>query len=121
MGKIQEAQKATPAPVDQAIDTLQLTSQACQLFMQQSAEEQRRLLRGLIKDAAWQDGTLRTALFEPFEILQHSNQESYRKEKEIAGSGQDFGNWLPFVGNYRTFLNMPGADHAGLFGEAGAL
>jgi hypothetical protein len=34
--------------------------------MEQPAEEQRRLLRGLIKNAGWQDGTLRTTLFEPF-------------------------------------------------------
>jgi site-specific DNA recombinase len=109
LDKIQEAQKATPAPVDQAIDTLQLTSQACQLFMQQSAEEQRRLLRVLIKDATWQDGTLRTALFEPFEILRHSNQESYRKEKEIAGSGQDLEIWLPKTNTYPNMrLEKPG-------------
>lgn len=25
-------------------------------------------------------------------------------------------NWLPFVGNYRTFLNSPSIDYAGLFG-----
>ena len=109
LDKIQDAQKATPAPVDQAIDTLQLTSQACQLFMQQSAEEQRRLLRVLIKDATWQDGTLRTALFEPFEILRHSNQESYRKEKEIAGSGQDLEIWLPKTNTYPNMrLEKPG-------------
>ena len=106
--KVQEAQKATPAPVDQAIDTLHLTSQACQLFMRQSAEEQRRLLRGLIKNATWQDGTLRTALFEPFEVLRHSNQESYRKEKEIAGSGQDLGIWLPGMdSNHDSRLQRP--------------
>jgi hypothetical protein len=63
--------------------------------MQQSAEEQRRLLRGVIQNATWQDGTLRTTLFEPFEILRRSNRESYRKEKEIAGSGRDLENWLP--------------------------
>jgi len=80
MGKIPEAQKATLAGVDQAINTLCLTSQACRLFMQQSAEERRRLLREPIKKAAWQDGTLQTTLFEPFEMLRHSNQESHRKE-----------------------------------------
>jgi site-specific DNA recombinase len=92
--KVQEAQKATPAPLDETIETLRLTSQACQLFMQQSAEEQRRLLRVLVKHAAWQGGTLRTTLFEPFEILRHSNRESDRKEKQIPGSGQDLGIWL---------------------------
>src|ERR1017187_6808829 len=47
------------------------------------------ILRDLAAD------TLRTTLFEPFEILRRSNQESYRKEKEIAGSGRDLENWLP--------------------------
>lgn len=48
-----------------------------------------------MKKAAWKGGTLQTALFEPFEILRHSNQESSRKEKEKAGSGRELGIWLP--------------------------
>ena len=92
--KIQDVQKATPVPIDEAIDLLQLTSRACGLFAQQPAAEQRRLLQVVIEKAAWQDGALRTTLFEPFEILRHSNQESHRKEKEIAGSGQDLEIWL---------------------------
>jgi site-specific DNA recombinase len=92
--KIQDIQKATPAPVDQAIDMLRLTSRASELFLQQSAAEQRRLLKVVVEKAAWQDGGLRTALFEPFEILRQSNQESYRKEKENGGSGRDLEIWL---------------------------
>jgi site-specific DNA recombinase len=92
--KIQDVQKATPAPIDQAIDTLRLTSRASELFVQQPAAEQRRLLQTVVEKAAWQDGSLRTTLFEPFEILRHSNQESYRKEKENGGSGRDLGIWL---------------------------
>ena len=95
LGKIQEIRKAAPAPIEQAIDTLRLTSQACQLFQQQPATEQRRLLQILIQRAAWKDGALHTKLFEPFEILRHSNQESNRKEKELGGTGRDFGIWLP--------------------------
>jgi hypothetical protein len=34
--KIQEIQKATPVPVDQAIDMLRLTSRASELFLQQN-------------------------------------------------------------------------------------
>jgi hypothetical protein len=93
--KIQETLKATPAPIDQALDMLRLTSRASELFLQQPAAEQRRLLRVVVEKAAWQDGALRTTLFEPFEILRHSNQESYRKEKENGGSGRDLGIWLP--------------------------
>jgi hypothetical protein len=38
---------------------------------------------------------LHTTLFEAFEILRHSNQESHRKESKIADSGQDLEIWLP--------------------------
>ena len=79
--KIQNIRRATPAPVDQAIDSLQSTSRSAELFLQQPPAEQRRLLQVVIEKAAWQDGTLRTTLFEPFEILRHSNQESYQKRK----------------------------------------
>ena len=92
--KIHDIQKATPAPVDQAIEMMGLTSRACELFLQQAAVEQRRLLQVVIKQAAWQDGTLRTILFEPFEILRHSNRESSRKENENPGSGRDLEVWL---------------------------
>ena len=87
--KIQDTQKAAPAPVDQAIDMLRLTSRASELFLEQSAAEQRRLLQTVVEKATWKSGVLQTTLFEPFEILRHSNQQSYRKEKEKAGSGRD--------------------------------
>jgi thioredoxin-like negative regulator of GroEL len=73
---------------------LRLTSHANDLFLQQSAAEQRRLLQVVVEKAAWQDGQLRTTLFEPFEVLRRSNQESYRKEKSKAGSGRELGIWL---------------------------
>jgi hypothetical protein len=93
--KIQDVQKAALAPIDYAIDMLRPTSRASELFLQQTAAEQRRLLQAVVEKAAWQGGALRTTLFEPFEILRHSNQESYRKEKENGGSGRDMRIWLP--------------------------
>jgi hypothetical protein len=95
--KIQDLEKATPAPVDQAIDMLRLTSRASELFLQQPAAGQRRLLQTVVGKAAWKGGTLQTALFEPFEMLSHSNQESDKEEKEKAGSGREMGIWLPVV------------------------
>ena len=88
------AQKATPAPIDQAVDMLRLTSKASELFLEQTAAEQRRLLQVVVEKAAWQDGASRTTLFEPFEILRHSNQESYRKEKDKTRSGRELEIWL---------------------------
>jgi hypothetical protein len=92
--KIQDIHKAAPAPVDQAIDMLRLTSRASELFLEQPAAEQRRLLRTVVEKSRWKGGVLSTALFEPFEILRHSNRESYRKEKEKPGSGRDLDIWL---------------------------
>jgi DNA invertase Pin-like site-specific DNA recombinase len=92
--KIQDIQKAAPVPVDQAIDIISLASRASELFLEQPAAEQRRLLQVVVEKAAWKDGTLRTTLFEPFEILRHSNRESSRKENDNAGSGRDLGIWL---------------------------
>jgi hypothetical protein len=81
--KIQGIEKDTPAPVEHAIDMLRLTSLASDLFLQQSASERRRLLQTVVEKAAWKEGALQTSLFEPFETLRHSNQESYRKEKAL--------------------------------------
>jgi hypothetical protein len=92
--KIQDIHKAAPAPVDEAIDMLRLTSRASELFLEQPATEQRRLLRTVVEKATWKGGALQIALFEPFEILRHSNRESYRKEKENVGSGRDLEIWL---------------------------
>jgi site-specific DNA recombinase len=82
---IQNVQVAAPVPVEKAVDMLRLTSRASELFLQQPAPEQRRFLRAVVEKATWQDGGLRTTLLEPFEILRHSNRESYRKENENAG------------------------------------
>jgi site-specific DNA recombinase len=92
--KMQGIQTAAPTPVDQAIDMLRLTSRASELFLRQPASEQRRLLQTVVQRAAWKDRALQTALFEPFEVLRRSNQESHRKEKEKAGSGRELEIWL---------------------------
>ncbi len=49
------------------------------------------------------------ALFEPFEILRHWNQENNRKEKENGGSGRDLGIWLPTLDDFSP-LATDGAD-----------
>ena len=110
--KIQDIEKATPTPVDHAIDMLRPTSRASELFLRQPASEQRRLLQTVIEKASWKEGSLQTALFEPFEILRHSNQESYRKEKENVGSGRDLGIWLPGMdSNHDSRLQRPLSYH----------
>jgi hypothetical protein len=95
--KIQNIQKATPAPIDQAVDMLRLASRASELFLQQPAAEQRRLLQVVVGKAAWRSGALQTTLFAPFEILRHSNQEVLeRKGKRWIRTR--FGNLAPLRG-----------------------
>ncbi len=74
---------------------LRLTSQASELFLQQCAAEQRRLPQMVVANATWKDGALQTTLFEPFEILRHSNRESHRKENENSGDRMRFGSLAP--------------------------
>lgn len=74
---------------------LRLTSRASELFLQQPASERRRLLQKVVATAVWKRGILQAALFEPFEILRHSNQETSRKEKQKVGSGCEPEIWLP--------------------------
>ena len=91
---------------------LRLTRRASELFLQQPAAEQRRLLQTVLQKAAWRDGGLQAVLFEPFEILRHSNQESYRKEMEKVGSGREMEIWLPGMdSNHDSRLQRPLSYH----------
>jgi hypothetical protein len=92
--KIQDIEKATPAPIDQAIDMLGVTSRASELFRQQAPLEQRKLLQTVVEKAAWKGGPLEMTLFEPFELLRHSNQESYGRQKEKGSSDSGKEIWL---------------------------
>jgi hypothetical protein len=90
--KIHQIQATAPVPVEGVLDLMRLTSKAATLFCQQNGHEQRRLLRTLVKSAAWQGGELRLEFEEPFEILRGSNRANRTKEMQIPGSGRDFGS-----------------------------
>lgn len=93
--KIQSIQKVALASVDQAIDMLRLTSRASELFLQQPASEQRRLLQTVVEKAAWKGGALQTALFEPFEIPYRapldSSRSNNRSSRLAHGPCRDWG------------------------------
>jgi hypothetical protein len=50
--KINDIRNAAPSPIDEAVDLLRLTSRASELFSQQPAAEQRRLLQVVVEKAA---------------------------------------------------------------------
>jgi hypothetical protein len=80
--------------VEDAVDLIKLTGKAATLFTQQNGHEQRRLLRTLVRTAAWQEGKLRLQFEEPFEILRGSNRARLKKETQSAGSGRASEIWL---------------------------
>jgi len=83
--KIQDIQKGAPAPIDQAVDMLQLTSRASELFLQQPAVEQRRFLQLVVEKAAWQDGALRTTCSNRSKFCAIRTGKVLEKKRRTAG------------------------------------
>jgi site-specific DNA recombinase len=92
--KITQCQPAGLATATEAIDLMSLTSKAAELFMGQSASEQRRLLRVVLQEAIWQNGQLRSSFREPFEQLRLSNSATLTKDDHFPGKEADSDNWL---------------------------
>lgn len=94
MRKIQDMQQTALVQLDQAVDVLGMTSKASELFVEQTAVEQRRLLKtgrseSCVERRRVADGAVRTvrnpAPPEPGKL---------QKGKENAGVWTRIGNWL---------------------------
>jgi site-specific DNA recombinase len=106
--KVNQIRVATPAPVNDAINLMDLTSRAAELFMAQQAHEQQRFLRLVLRSASWQAGELRTEFEEPFETLRRSNRLILTKHKEKRMGTPEIENWLPGMdSNHDSRLQRP--------------
>ncbi len=65
-GSIENAQAKLLPAQNEEMDLSALTTQAGDLFVQQAAAEQRKLLHVVVKEAAWKGGALTVSLREPF-------------------------------------------------------
>jgi len=90
--QVSESGGALP-PAKAAVNLLALTSRAADLFMGQSAAEQRKLLRLVLGEAIWQAGELRMSFQTPFEELRLSNSTSAIKHTPEMCGGTFFDNW----------------------------
>ncbi len=93
--RVNAVRAATPAPVKDAIDLMDLTSRAADLFTAQPVHEQQRFLRLILKSASWQGGELHTEFEEPFESLRRSNRLTSTNHKENRVGTPEFEIWLP--------------------------
>ena len=93
--RLNEIRTAEPAPIEDAINLIDLTSRAAELFDLQPVREQQRFLRLVLKSATWQSGELQTEFEEPFESLRVSNRLSRTKHIQNGVPKADFQDWLP--------------------------
>ena len=102
--RIEEIHAHTPAPVQNAIDLMELTSRAADLFSIQPPQEKQAFLRLILKSASWRHGELQTQFEEPFENLRLSNQLSRSKHgANGAGTAQDQIWYARVDSNHRPF------------------
>jgi DNA invertase Pin-like site-specific DNA recombinase len=92
--RLTEVRNAELPPLTTGLDLLQLTSNACHAFREQTEPEQRKLLTMMIKEAEWKDGALHTTLLEPFELLRCSNRTNANGINGNGGPKRDFEIWL---------------------------
>jgi site-specific DNA recombinase len=93
--RIDEIRAAAPAAVEDAINLMDLTSRAADLFAVQPVHEKQGFLRLILKSATWREGELQTEFQQPFENLRRSNQLSSTKHKENGTLSNEIDIWLP--------------------------
>ena len=93
--RIEELRNSAPAPVQDAINLMDLTSRAADLFAVQPVHEKQAFLRLVLKSASWIGGELRTEFESPFENLRVSNRLSQTNQKEIEMKTSEDEIWLP--------------------------
>ena len=90
---IRAAEALVLPPVREAVDLVALTSRTADLFAEQAASEQRKLLMLVLKSASWKSGELRMSLLTPFEELRLSNSASDRKPNDLGPATPNSDNW----------------------------
>jgi site-specific DNA recombinase len=103
--RINEIRISEPAPVQECIDLMDLTSRAADLFRVQPPKEKQGFLRLVLKSASWRDGRLQTEFEQPFESLRHSNQLSRKKQRREEMPTTDSEIWLPKNHGFQLPLN----------------
>jgi hypothetical protein len=93
--RIEEIRAAAPAAVEDAINLMDLTSRAADLFAVQPVHEKQGFLRLILKSATWRQGELQTEFQQPFENLRRSNQLSSTKHKENGATNAEIDIWIP--------------------------
>jgi len=93
--KLNQLRSSAPAPVQAAIDVMDLTSRAADVFSVQPPYEKQEFLRLVLRRASWQHGKLHTEFEMPFENLRVSNQLALTKQDQNTMNKAEIGVWHP--------------------------
>ena len=92
--RLVKAESAVLPPISQTVDLMALTAKTADLFLEQSAAEQRKLLRLVLEAATWKGGELRMSFREPFSQLRLSNRASDTNKGDLGADERHFDIWL---------------------------
>ena len=91
--KLRSTHETALVPAEQAVDLITLASKAADLFLEQAASGQRKLLHLVVQEAFWKAGELRMSFRDPFEQLRLSNRATGCDPNDLGGNGRNFGIW----------------------------
>jgi len=91
--QIRKIEAAILPTATQCVGLMVPISGAANGFAETVSEDQRRLLRLVLKEASWKGGELRISLNEPFEKLRLSNRESTCSSNGLPPNQPNFDNW----------------------------
>jgi len=94
LGRMNDIHANAPAPVQGAIDLMDLTSRAADLFISQPPHEKQGFLRLVLKSAQWQHGQLQVEFENPFQALARSNRLSHTKYEGKGMRTAEIEDWL---------------------------
>ena len=115
MRDIETHQNANQSYIEDGVRLLDLAQRAHVLFENQRPAEKRKLLDFVFSNCRWKDRQLEAEYRKPFDMLAVVVAAQNTGGERIAQQVAQNENWLPFVGNYRTFLHGFAIDRAELF------
>jgi site-specific DNA recombinase len=81
---IVEHESVDPTELDRSVEILELVRNARSMYLKRSGEEKRRLVRNLLSNCSWKNGTLQAEFRKPYDKLVDTNL--IYEQKKAAGA-----------------------------------
>ena len=105
--EINRHETAEQSNMDEGVQVLELARNAQSLFARQKPREKRRLLNFVLSNCSWEDGTVRAAFRQPFDLIAETTAIAAGQEASKTANSAKNEIWLPFLNTYRTLCLAP--------------